>query len=75
MEKGLVHIYCGDGKGKTTAAVGLAVRVAGSGLAVAFAQFLKSNTSSERKSLAALPGVTLIDGPDEMKFTKFMSDN
>ena len=29
--KGLVHIYCGDGKGKTTASVGLAVRAAGAG--------------------------------------------
>ena len=32
MEQGLIHIYCGDGKGKTSAAIGLAVRAAGSGL-------------------------------------------
>ena len=31
MEQGLIHIYCGDGKGKTSAAIGLAVRAAGSG--------------------------------------------
>ena len=31
METGLLHIYCGDGKGKTTAAIGLSVRAAGSG--------------------------------------------
>ena len=42
---GLVHLYCGDGKGKTTAAVGLAVRHAGHGGKVVFAQFLKDGSS------------------------------
>jgi len=36
---GLIHIYCGDGKGKTTAAIGLAIRAAGAGQRVVFAQF------------------------------------
>ena len=36
---GLIHIYCGDGKGKTSAAIGLAVRAAGSGMNVLFARF------------------------------------
>lgn len=43
MEQGLIHIYCGDGKGKTSAAIGLAVRAAGSGLKVLFTRFLKMN--------------------------------
>ena len=32
MDKGLIHIYCGDGNGKSSAAIGLAVRAAGNGL-------------------------------------------
>lgn len=44
MTRGLVHIYTGDGKGKTTAAVGISVRARGSGLSVLFAQFFKEKT-------------------------------
>ena len=56
---GLVHLYCGDGKGKTTAAVGLAVRHSGRGGKVVFAQFLKDGTSGECRVLAKL-GVTVL---------------
>ena len=45
MEHGLTHIYCGDGKGKTTAAIGLAIRAAGSGKKVLIARFLKNEAS------------------------------
>jgi len=40
LDRGYVHVYTGDGKGKTTAAMGLAMRAAGSGLRVAVAAFM-----------------------------------
>jgi cob(I)alamin adenosyltransferase len=49
-KKGLIHVYTGDGKGKTTAAVGLAIRARGAGLSVLVAQLFK-HTSSEIKVL------------------------
>ena len=54
----MIEIYFGDGKGKTTAAVGLAVRACGYGLPVTVAQFLKTDRSGERAVLRNLPGVT-----------------
>ena len=48
---GKIHIYTGDGKGKTTAAMGLAVRAAGSGMKVYIAQLLKDQRSSPHQSL------------------------
>ena len=49
--KGYIQVYTGNGKGKTTAALGLAVRAAGANLKVFFAQFLKSGEYSEIKAL------------------------
>ncbi|MEA1900408.1 MAG: cob(I)yrinic acid a,c-diamide adenosyltransferase [Thermodesulfobacteriota bacterium] len=49
--KGYVHIYTGDGKGKTTAALGLSIRAAGAGLKVFIAQFIKKGNYSEIKAL------------------------
>lgn len=71
--RGLVHIYCGDGKGKTTAAVGLAVRAAGSGMRVLFVQFLKDGTSSECAVLRTLPGVTVEGESPVRKFSFAMT--
>ncbi len=61
LTKGLVQVYTGPGKGKTTAAVGLAVRAAGHGLRTCLIQFLKRGwESGERAALAKLaPGVEL----------------
>lgn len=58
--KGLIHIYCGDGKGKTTASMGLAVRGIGSGMNVVVTQFMKGDSSSEIKVLEKLDNLSLI---------------
>lgn len=65
---GRIHVYYGDGKGKTTAAVGQVVRAAGSGLKVLLFQFLKNNTSSERISLEQIPDVICLPGREKVKF-------
>lgn len=54
MRKGYIHIYTGDGKGKTTAALGLSLRAAGAGLNVFIGQFLKGMEYSELLSLQKL---------------------
>lgn len=72
--KGCVHIYCGDGKGKTTCAMGLCVRAAGAGKKVLLHQFLKDNTSSERTIIDKLPGVTVMPGAKMDKFTFQMNE-
>lgn len=54
MELGLIHIYCGDGKGKTTAAMGLGMRAAGREKRVLLTQFLKSNKTGELNSIEKL---------------------
>lgn len=53
----MIHIYHGDGKGKTTAACGLALRAAGHGMRVLFAQFFKDGSSGEIAALSAIPNV------------------
>ncbi len=56
----MIHIYCGDGKGKTTAALGLAVRAAGRGKKVIIARFLKTDDSGEVPVLASIPGIRVL---------------
>ncbi len=60
VRKGLVQIFTGDGKGKTSAAIGTVVRALGHGLKVYIVFFMKGDyIYGERKILSGLPGVTL----------------
>ena len=61
LKKGVIHIYTGDGKGKTTASMGLAARAAGTGLKVLICQFLKDDRTGELNVL-------------EIKFIKYMTE-
>lgn len=70
----MVEIYCGDGKGKTTAAMGLAVRAAGHRIPVRIVQFLKDGTSGELTILNKLDKIE-IDTPHEFYgFVKNMTE-
>ena len=68
------HIYTGDGKGKTTAAVGLAVRCAGSGRRVLFTQFLKPAKSGEIEAMEDMENMQIWLCPAEFGFTWQMTD-
>lgn len=57
--KGYVQVYTGDGKGKTTAALGLALRAVGAGLKVYIAQFVKGMEYSELNTISELQNITL----------------
>lgn len=71
---GLMHIYCGDGKGKTTAALGLAVRAAGAGMRVHIIQLLKGSDTAELSVLRNIPGITLERCEKNYGFVWNMSD-
>lgn len=57
--KAYVQVYTGNGKGKTTAAIGLAIRAIGAGKKVLFLQFMKSKVYSEHAILPKLDNITL----------------
>ena len=58
--KGYIQVYTGNGKGKTTAAIGLSVRAVGAGKKVFFAQFVKGKVYSEVKAIQnLLPSITI----------------
>lgn len=62
QDKGLVIVYTGNGKGKTTAALGLAVRAAGYNRRILLVQFGKNQPSGEIKSLKLLKSLKIIRG-------------
>lgn len=69
----LIHIYTGEGKGKTTAAIGLALRMAGSRGRVLIAQFLKDGSSAELIPLEKIEGIDLIRYPYPVAFLRRMN--
>ena len=69
QDGGLIHIYTGEGKGKTTACIGLAVRCAGHDNRVLLVQFLKGRPTGELKSLALIPNIEIWRGKETKKFT------
>lgn len=66
--RGYVQCYIGNGKGKTTAAVGLCIRASAAGRKIYFAQFLKDNRGNELKILRGLPNFILADAPQSLPF-------
>lgn len=74
MEKSFVHIYTGNGKGKTTAAFGLALRAAGRGKRVKIVQFMKGNDSGEVLAARSFSNIEVIRATDCKKFFPAMSE-
>lgn len=75
MKKGYIQIYTGDGKGKTTAAIGLAVRAAGRGLRVQIVQFLKGMDTGEVSILKNIKGISIKRVAESTKFFWNMNDD
>ena len=73
MEKGLIHLYWGDGKGKTTAAMGVAMRALAAGKKVVIVQFLKGQESGEITLLSQL-GAKIHRGKAGHKFVFQMTE-
>ena len=69
----MLHIYCGDGKGKTTASIGLALRGAGSQMRVHIFQLMKGNESAEFLALKYVPNITVQRCDKNYGFTRNMT--
>lgn len=69
----MLHLYHGDGKGKTTAAMGLAIRSAGTGNQVIVSQFLKGSETGEIVTLRQIPNITVLRNEIDLGFVKNMT--
>jgi cob(I)alamin adenosyltransferase len=76
MEKGLIQVYTGNGKGKTTAALGLALRAIGHGMKVLIIQFMKGKTGYGEQEAAEryAPNLTIIRAGREAFVSKSSPD-
>ena len=70
----MIHVYYGDGKGKTTAAMGLALRMLAAGGRVVIVQYLKDGESGEVRILSDRLGVPVFAGVPTGKFTWEMTN-
>ncbi len=73
--RGYIHVYTGDGKGKTTAAFGLALRAAGAGLKVFIAQFVKGMEYGELRAVKHLSGLITVRQYGRRCFIREKPDN
>ena len=75
MKRSFVQVYTGNGKGKTTAAMGLAMRAAGRGMVVKIVQFLKGRDTGEMFVIDKIDNMSLVRVSDCRKFFKDLSDD
>lgn len=73
-DQGLIHVYWGNGKGKTTAALGLALRAGGWGRRVVVVQFLKGRDCGELHALSRLDNILVLRGKSSDSFVRQMSE-
>ncbi len=70
----MIQLYCGDGKGKTTAAAGLALRAAGNGMRVIFSQFMKGNDTGELHALCQIKNIEIVRSPKGFGFYSTLNE-
>ena len=70
----MIHLYTGNGKGKTSAAIGLAVRAAGRGQRICFSQFMKGSDSGELYAMRCLPQIEILRSEKDYGFYSSMSE-
>ncbi len=75
LKRGYIHVYTGNGKGKTTSALGLCLRAIGRGLTCCFIQFLKGKPTGELTAVKNLPGFKIVQtGRRDYDFTVTEAD-